>query len=274
VPRVVSRQNERLREVARLIASSRDRRKSGRCVLAGAHLVGVYCARVGVPETLVVVDDSADSADIARLVAKVPASRVLVVTRALFAEVATLPPDVGALAVVDTPRAGAAKPAEFCVMLEDLQDPGNVGSIIRTAAAAGVAQVLLSRHCAFAWSPKALRAGQGAHFLTTIVEDVDLEAWSAAFRATAGRVVATAVSDATDLYAADLRGRVAVAIGSEGTGLSRGMLAVADQRVRIPMEAGSESLNAAAAAAITLFECVRQRRGVGAADRIVPILAG
>lgn len=263
MPRVVSRENGRLREAARLIASSRDRRKSGRCVLEGAHLIDVYCARVGVPETLIVVDDSAHSDDIGRLVAKVPASRVLVVTRALFAQVATLPPDVGALAVVGTPRAGAATRAEFCVLLEDLRDPGNVGSIIRTAAAAGVAQVLLSRHCAFAWSPKALRAGQGAHFLTTIVEGVDLEAWSTEFRATAGRVVATAVSDATDLYAADLRGRLAVAIGSEGAGLSRSLLAQADQRVRIPMAAGSESLNAAAAAAVALFECVRQRQAVG-----------
>lgn len=259
MPHVVSRQNERLREAARLIASSRDRRKSGRCVLEGAHLIDVYCTRVGAPETLIVVDDRADSDGIARVVAKVPASRVLVVARALFVEIATLPPDIGALAVVHTPRVAAVAQAEFCVLLENLQDPGNVGSIIRTAAAAGVAQVLLSRHCAFAWSPKALRAGQGAHFLTTIVEGVDLEAWSAKFRATAGRIVATAVSDATDLYVADLRGRVAVAIGSEGAGLSSGMLALADQRVRIPMATDSESLNAAAAAAVVLFECVRQR---------------
>lgn len=263
MPRVASRENERLREAARLIASSRDRRKSGRCVLEGAHLIDVYRARIGTPEALIVVDDRLDSDDIARIVAQVPASRVLVVTRARFAEIATLPPDVGALAVVDTPRGNAAAPAEFCVMLEDVQDPGNVGSIIRTAAAAGVGQVLLSRHCAFAWSPKALRAGQGAHFLTTIVEGVDLEAWSAEFRSTAGRIVATAVSDAIDLYSADLRGRLAVAIGSEGTGLSRSLLGQADQRVRIPMATGSESLNAAAAAAVALFECVRQRRAVG-----------
>src|SRR6185312_4662189 len=217
MPRVVSRENERLREAARLIASSRDRRKSGRCVLEGAHLIDVYCARVGVPETLIVVDERAPSDDIARLVAQVPASRVLVVTRALFAEVATLPPDVGALAVVDTPCAGAATQGEFCVLLEDLQDPGNVGSIIRTAAAAGVAQVLLSRHCAFAWSPKALRAGQGAHFLTTIVEDVDLAAWVASFRARGGLVAAMVAHHGADLYATALPRPLAIAVGNEGS---------------------------------------------------------
>lgn len=257
--RITSRQNERLREVARLVESSRDRRKSGRCVLEGAHLVDVYTARVGAPETLVVVDDRLDDPALAQLVARVPPSRVLALSRALFSDLATLPPDVAALAVVTAPRAAPAAPGNFCLVLEDVQDPGNVGSMIRSAAAAGVDQVVLSRHCAFAWSPKALRAGQGAHFLTTLVEGADLEAWTDAFRAAGGHVVATVVDTAPSLYATDLRGRVALAIGSEGTGLSRALQAKADLRVTIPMAPDSESLNAAAAAAIVLFEAVRQR---------------
>jgi TrmH family RNA methyltransferase len=133
--------------------------------------------------------------------------------------------------------------------------------MIRAAAAAGVEQVLLSRHCAFAWSPKVLRAAQGAHFLTTLVEDVDFAAWIAGFRAAGGRVVATVVAGATPLHVADLRGRLAIAIGGEGSGLSEKLLALADQRITIPMATGSESLNAAAAAAVVLFESVRQRTG-------------
>jgi TrmH family RNA methyltransferase len=193
------------------------------------------------------------------LIARVPSSRTIAVTRTLFAEIATLPADVGVLAVVATPRPRLPPPADFCLLLDDVQDPGNVGSMIRTAAAAGVEQVLLSPHCAFAWSPKVLRAGQGAHFLTTLVEDVDLAAWIASFRATGGRAIATVVVGATPLYRADLRGRVAIVIGSEGGGLSESLLGVADQRITIPMVSGSESLNAAAAAAVVLFEAVRQR---------------
>ena len=257
--RVASRQNERLREVARLIASSRERRKSGRGVLEGAHLVDVYCERIGTPETLVVVDDHLHEPDVASLVAHTPASRTIVVDRRLFAQIATLPPDVGVLAVVSTPRSASPPPGRFCLLLEDVQDPGNVGSIIRTAAAAGVDQVLLSPRCAFAWSPKVLRAGQGAHFLTTLVEDVDLHAWSRTFRALGGRIAATVVADAMPLYRADLRGRFAIAIGSEGHGLSDALLGQADERIAIPMAPGSESLNAAAAAAVVLFEAVRQR---------------
>ena len=257
--RIESRRNERLREVARLIASSRERRKSGRCVLEGAHLIDVYRERIGAPETLVVVDDRADEPDIARLIDHAAPARTLVVPRRLFSEIATSPPDVGALAVVRTPRAEAPDAGDFCLLLEDVQDPGNVGSIIRTAAAAGIEQVLLSRHCAFAWSPKVLRAGQGAHFLTTLVEDVDLVAWIGAFRERGGTVLATAVAGGTPLYRVNLGGRVAIAIGSEGRGLSETLLASADQRVTIPMAAGSESLNAAAAAAVMLFEVVRRR---------------
>ena len=257
--RVTSRQNEHLREAARLIASSRDRRKSGRCVLEGAHLIDVYCRQVGAPETLIVVEDLVDDAGIARLIERVPSSRTLAVPRSVFSEIATLPPEIGALAVVPAPRSTASTSGNFCLMLEDVQDPGNVGSMIRTAAAAGADQVVLSRHCAFAWSPKALRAGQGAHFLTSIIEDVDLAGWATAFRAAGGRIIATVVTGTTDLHATDLRGRVAIAIGSEGGGLSETLLAIADQRVTIPMAPGSESLNAAAAAAVMLFEAVRQR---------------
>ena len=256
---VTSRHNERLREVSRLVGSSRDRRKSGRCVLEGAHLIDVYCARIGAPEMLVVASDAVASPEIARLMGRIPVARTICVPRRLFAEIAALPADVGALAVVATPRVGSPPPADFCLLLEDVQDPGNVGAMIRTAAAAGVEQVLLSRRCAFAWSPKVLRAGQGAHFLTTVVEDVDLVSWVATFRARGGRVVATVVGGARPLYEADLRGQLAVAIGSEGSGLSVDLAALADTRVTIPMVAGSESLNAAAAAAVVLFESVRQR---------------
>ncbi|HKU87437.1 MAG TPA: RNA methyltransferase [Casimicrobiaceae bacterium] len=258
--RIASRHNERLRGVARLIASSRERRKSGRCVLEGAHLIGVYCERVGAPDMLVVADDAFADAEITQLVARVPPARTFAVTRALFSEIATLPPDIGALAVVDAPRIASSSNGAFCLLLDGVQDPGNVGTMIRTAAAAGVDQVVLSPHCAFAWSPKALRAGQGAHFLTALVEDVDLAEWSARFRASGGRVVATVAADAPSVFDSDLSGRVAIAIGSEGQGLSELLLAAADQRVTIPMAPGSESLNAAAAAAVLLYESVRQRK--------------
>ena len=131
--------------------------------------------------------------------------------------------------------------------------------MLRTAAAAGVDQVLLSKHCAFAWSPKVLRAGQGAHFATTVVEDVDLAAWAQVFIANGGDVIATTPRDAVALYGAAVREPWAVAIGNEGAGLSAGLVESATIRVAIPMHEGTESLNASAAAAVVLFELVRRR---------------
>ena len=143
---------------------------------------------------------------------------------------------------------------------ESSRRSGNAGTILRTAAAAGVAQVWLSKGCAFAWSPKVLRAAQGAHFLTTIVEDVDLVAWSAAFREMGGHVAALVARDGEDLYTTELRRPLAIAVGNEGSGLSGALRFVADYRVTIPMPGATESLNAAAAAAVALFECVRRQR--------------
>ena len=261
--RVTSRHNPRLKAAARLIASARDRRKAGRCVLEGEHLIGVYWERYGAPETLIVTEEALARSQVATLAGRDPA-RTLIVPALLFAELATLPAAVGMLAVVPTPAlapppAGAGA-AEFCLLLDDVQDPGNVGSMLRSAAAAGVQQVMLSKHCAFAWSPKVLRAGQGAHFLLDIHEGVDLPAWAAAFGGSGGRVIAMDVAGGASLYGTVLTGRVAVAIGNEGAGISPALAAASAGRVSIPMPGGMESLNAAAAAAICLFECVRQRR--------------
>ena len=255
---VTSRHNPRLSEAAELIASSRERRKSGKCVLEGEHVVATYMERHGAPETLIVTAGALASPSV-RALAERQSGRTLIVPESLFAATASLPADVGVLAVVVTPRPPALGFADFCLLVDDVQDPGNIGSILRSAAAAGVAQVLLSMHCAFAWSPKVLRAGQGAHFAVDIHEDVDLLAWGEAYRETGGEVVATVVAGGIPLFAAPLGARVALLIGNEGAGLSESLATLATQRVTIPMPGGMESLNVAAAAAICLFECVRRR---------------
>jgi TrmH family RNA methyltransferase len=260
VIRVSSPNNPRVREALRLMASSHERRRTARCVLEGAHLVLVYRATFGLPDTIIATDEALARDEVRALVAGDADARTIVVPASLLAEHSAMPADIGVLAVVPAPRALAPRDdAGFTLLLEDVQDPGNVGSIVRTAAAAGVDQVLLSKTCAFAWSPKVLRAGQGAHFLTRVVEDVDLVAWAARFRATGGAVAALVVDGGASLYEARLPARLALAIGNEGAGLSAALVDAADLKVTIPMAAGNESLNAAAAAAVALFDVVRRR---------------
>jgi TrmH family RNA methyltransferase len=257
VLRITSRNNPRLKEASRLVASSRDRRKAGKCVLEGEHLVEAYALRHGAPETLIVSEPFLERPS-ARALAERFEARTLIVSESTFASLATLPAGVGMLAVVPTPVAPAPGRDDFCVLLDGVQDPGNVGSILRTAAAAGVALVCLSRDCAFAWSPKVLRAGMGAHFALAIHEDVDLAGWSAAYRKRGRQVVATVREGGVNVYRAALDKPLAIAIGNEGAGLSPAMLTSASARVSIPMPGRAESLNAAAAAAVVLFECVRR----------------
>ena len=154
-------------------------------------------------------------------------------------------------------RARCPEVLESCLLLEGIQDPGNLGSLLRSAVAAGLKQAFLSKGCVFAWSPKVLRAGQGAHFFLDLHESAPLTAIAERFP---GTVVATDPRAGASLFDADLSGRIAWIFGAEGGGVSPALAACAGLRLRIPMAGPAESLNVAAAAAICLFEQVRQTK--------------
>lgn len=243
--------------LVRLCHSSRDRRKFGKCVLEGAHTVVAYLDRFGAPEMIVVDELALPALEVRAIVERVRERQVIVADSKLFAELAQTATPAGVLAVIAAPQSVSAQPGAFNLLLEDIQDPGNVGTMLRTAAAAGVTHVFLSEGCAFAWSPKVLRAGQGAHFYLEIIERADLPQVARTF---SGQVVAAVPRAATSLFDADLRGPLAFMVGNEGAGLSPALVAAASAQVAIPMPGGFESLNAAAATAICLFEKLRQER--------------
>lgn len=254
---ITSADNPRFRALVKLQRSSRERRKTGRSLLDGVRLVAAYLEHAGAPEELIVSETGASDAEIAALLAKVRLEP-LVLSDALFREVSSVTTPTGIVAVVETPRPHAAPPAPGpCVMLEDIQDPGNLGSILRSAAAAGIDEVYLSKTSVHAWSPRCLRAGMGAHFALRIYEGVDLHALVQSYP---GSVVATVRRGATSVYQADLRGHVGLLFGNEGAGLSEALVRAAHRTVCIPMPGAAESLNVAAAAAVCLFERVRQQR--------------
>lgn len=168
-----------------------------------------------------------------------------VMTPAVFAVIADAETAPGIAAEIALPELRRDGPL---VLLEGVQDPGNVGAIIRSAAAFGAGTVVLDRQCADPWSPKVLRAGQGGHFAVGLQQADDLLAAAAGHR-----LICTVVSGGRPLRQASLSGRIAWAFGAEGAGLSAALVEKAAERVTIPM-AGGESLNVAAAAAICLYE--------------------
>jgi len=265
---VASRDNAAYKALVKLASSATERKRRLLSVVEGEHLVDA-CLDAGHPVAqLFVKRSAAGAAGTGRLVARAGAAEVTELADTLFDAVSGLDSPAGILAVVTTP-VGRAVPrgARFCLGLEDLQDPGNVGTLLRSAAAAGVQHVLLSPSCAFAWSPKVVRAGQGAHFALNIVERADLGAFVRAFE---GTTVALCSEARACLHDTDLSGSVAFLVGNEGSGLSAELARAAKVRVRIPMPGRAESLNAGVAGSIALFEAVRQGAILRSAGRRRP----
>lgn len=160
--------------------------------------------------------------------------------------------------VVDVRTVALPVPA-LVVVAVGLQDPGNVGAIVRSADAGGATGVLLDEASADPWGWKALRASMGSAFRIPVVRDAHVMTHLARWRAEGVHVVAADPRGATSLYDADLLRPLAIVLGGEGAGLSQAVLAQAETRLRIPMRPNVESLNVAVAAALLVYEAARQR---------------
>ncbi|MDR1934967.1 MAG: RNA methyltransferase [Candidatus Accumulibacter sp.] len=256
---IVSRDNARFRELKKLCHGGHERRKAGRIVLDGMHLIAAYTERFGPPDEVIVSETGAGRAEIARYLENHPEMAATILADALFAVLATVGTPSGIMAVAAPPQGGqGADPSADTVLLDGIQDPGNLGSILRSAAAAGFRQILLSPDCAQAWSPKTLRAAMGAHFSLDIHQDSDLPAFLSGYR---GQALVTAPDATAELFTAELGQPLAWIFGNEGQGVRPEVSKLAGKRIRIPMPGGAESINVGAAAAVCLFETVRRRSG-------------
>ncbi len=248
-----SADNPQFKLLKKIAGASRERRKLGQTLLDGVHLLSALADSGGAPRLLVLRADADSAPEIMLCATRFADTPRIVLSAALFDQLSPVEHPTGILGLLDIPQ--VAPQASACsVLLENIQDPGNLGSILRSAAAAGVDAVYLSQGCAEAWSPKALRAGMGAHFVLALHEQQVLSEVAAQCVV----VVATTLSATQLLYETDLTGQVAFLFGNEGAGLSPDLLARATCQVTIPMPGKVESLNVAAAAAICLFERVRQ----------------
>lgn len=258
---ISSRDNARYKELKQLATSAGARRKTGATLLEGIHLCSTYLQLVGNPTLCVVSEAGLQHAEVGPVIDLCEQRGVpcLGLPENLYQALSPVEHGVGLLFLIAVPQVTAPEAiAGSTVLLDGLQDPGNLGSILRSAAAAGIETVYCGEGSAAAWSPKVLRAGMGAHFLLKIVENVDLIALADQAQVP---VVATSLDARTSLFEADLRPPVAWVFGNEGRGVAPALLERATMRITIPQPGPVESLNVAACAAICLFEQVRQRRG-------------
>ncbi|MBW8844526.1 MAG: RNA methyltransferase [Burkholderiales bacterium] len=250
---ITSRDNPALVRLRKLGADASGYRKTGSVWIEGDHLLRAALQRGWRPALVVITEAAMQDAALAALAES--AARVLVVPVALFKGLSGLesPAQIGAeLTLPATPEieAGAAS-----IVLDRLQDAGNVGAILRSAAAFGVRQVLALKGTAALWSPKVLRAGQGAHFGLRLIEGLAADDLAAL----AVPLVATSSHTEHALNRVVLPSPCAWVMGHEGQGVSAELMARCALTVGIPQPGGEESLNVAAAAAICLYESERQR---------------
>jgi TrmH family RNA methyltransferase len=256
---ITSRQNTHFKQALRLAASARERNRTRLILLAGTRLIGAYASHFGLGSaTLLVSEEGARRPEIRSILGAARPRSTFLLSDALFPEISQVETAEGITAIVSAPTVESSVPDEFRILLEGIQDPGNLGGLLRTASAAGATSVHLAKGCADPWSPKSLRGGMGAQFVLPLRERVDLAAAIGGFH---GRVIATSPRATQSIYDIDLSGPLALVFGGEGNGLPESVLTVADQLVQIPMDGEVESLNVAAAAAVCCFERLRQRRG-------------
>ena len=256
---IISRDNPVFKQLKKLAENARERKQEGKTLLDGAHLIEAYLQAFGEPE-LLIIPEGKSSLEATNLMQNLQDVRTVMFTTLMFAELTPVTSSTGILALVNIskilPQISPPETVTFALFLEDIQDPGNLGGMLRTALGAGVDAVYLSKGCTDAMSPKALRGGQGAQFFLPILENVDIVE---AIKNFGGNTYATTL-DGESLYAQDLTKPSAFVIGNEGAGLSRASIHAASKAISIPMNTQLESLNAAAAAAICLFERARQCR--------------
>ncbi len=249
--------NAYFRRWLRISSSPRAVRASGLTLAEGIHLAQSAIA-AQMPIDALVLRKGIDTKPLEAVLAQLPQVPAFELSAALYDRIAPVELGAGLLLVLPIP---VEPPQQRCasdlVYLDGVQDPGNVGAIIRTAAAAGIGRVMASPGTAALWAPKVLRAAMGAHFRLHLHERVNADALE---RWLAGTWVAAVAHDAPSLWQQDLgASAVGWVFGAEGSGPSQQAMAACKLRVRIPANSAVESLNVGAAAAVCLFERARRQ---------------
>ena len=245
---ISSRDNPLVKELRRLAQDGAAYRKSGRVWVEGEHLCEAALAKGWMPEIAVFLNHFRQVAvmEYAR-----SAIKSIVIPEALMKEISTLDSAPPLSFVMRLPADQVVQPELRTVVLDRLQDPGNAGSILRSAAAFGFEQIVALKGTVALWSPKLLRAGMGAHFSLRLVEGASLQDVSTLQSPLA--VTSSHAGEELQSISPEKLAQINWVLGHEGQGVSAELEAMAQAKVRIAQPGGEESLNVAAAAAILLY---------------------
>ena len=253
---ITSTHNSKIQLVRGLLGRSKERRETGAFVAEGVRLVEEALAAEWSFQFVLAGESLSERGK--ALVADLQSHRVEteIVANNLMQSVSKTDTSQGILAVLDHSQLPIPQALSFALILDQIRDPGNLGTLLRTAAAAGVQAVFLPPETTEAFAPKVVRAGMGAHFRIPIHPLT----WDEIRTTTQGLKIHLAdMEGAISCWQADFRSPLALIVGGEADGTSQPARELATSQVSIPMPGKTESLNAAVAGAILMFEVVRQR---------------
>lgn len=251
---ITSRENK-IFKLAKLLKTQKGRTEKGLFMIEGFRIVKDALLK-GIDADCIIVKDGT----VLDFSADCP---VYAFAPKLFSEIAETVSPQGVIAICPAKKCSfediLSLGKKCVVMCEALQDPGNIGTIIRTAHAADSGGVILTKGCCDLYNPKIVRATMSAMFSVPVVSGAESKKVIEYFRANGYKIVAGALTDnAVDFYSADLSGKVLIVIGNEGNGVEESTLSFCDIVLKIPMRSDAESLNAAVAGSVMVYEHYRQ----------------
>lgn len=259
---ILSPSNRTLSHVRKL-RKKHVRDEEGLLVLEGANLLEEAIRRhIPLTDVLIAEDAKADRLG-ALLEESVPKSRIKLLPRDLFEQVAEAVSGSGFLAIAEKPRLSKEQlreylsPGDNVLVLDRVQDPGNIGTMVRTAVAAGYRAVLTMKGTADCYSSKVLRATAGMIFAIPVLPLEGPEELASFTKELGKQLTVTDPAGGIPYFSCDLTRDIALVIGNEGKGVDPAVMTAAEKRVTIPMCEGIESLNAAVAAALLMYEAYR-----------------
>lgn len=256
---ITSSKNPLVKELQALQKKKKERNKQQVFIVEGLRAVGEIPKTWKIHKYIVSESFALQAEDMM----KDKGAVIISVTDQIFQAVSDTKTPQGVMAVVSQldykENDITSKDNGFLIIADQVQDPGNLGTLIRTAHASGVDGVFLSKGCVDLYNPKTIRATMGSIFHIPVLTDVDLRSLVQDLIHKKTEIYATALEGSKELYAYDYRKKTAIIIGNEANGISEETKAIVPNFIKIPMPGGAESLNASIAAGICMFEVVRQR---------------
>ncbi|MDC0127432.1 RNA methyltransferase [Methylophilaceae bacterium] len=248
---IESKNNPFYRKLKKIYSSASFRKNQNQTILDGPHLIQSFFQH-SIPEAII-KDSSIVSSEVEHLISNLNCP-CYSLSHELFLHLSELKSSTGILALVDIPKIKLSKSNGLILLLDGIQEPGNLGSILRTAKATNTNFIILSKTCADLWSPKTLRGSQGVQFSLECSVEQDLNKWILNYE----HDVMALTPGGESLFKKTLNANMAILVGNEGNGISKNLFKNITGTISLPMHKEVESINVGAAASAFMYEYCRQ----------------